>query len=267
VLGGFVYTEFVSACAGTRVWWHCGKGHSWQAKVSNRSNGAGCPYCSGRLPVIDETDLRTLRPDLSFEWDLEKNLNLNIEQISPWSNKKVWWKCGRGHNYESVVASRTNGNGCPYCAGRLPIIGETDLNTLRLDLSSEWDFEKNYPLQPYDVTVSSGKKVWWRCGKGHSWQAQVNNRNNGVGCPYCKGKLAIRGETNLSSVLPELAREWDFERNEELILDDIKPYSNRRVWWICKNGHHWRSTVGTRFAGAGCPYCHGKIPLRTRLVW
>lgn len=263
---GDLRPDFVASNTTIKVWWRCGKGHSWQAKVSNRNNGARCPCCSGRLPVLGETDLRTLRPDLYSEWDFEKNHNLIIEQIAPWSNKKVWWKCERGHSYEAVVASRTRGNGCPYCSGRRPIIGETDFRTVHPELMLEWDCEKNQPLRPEDVTATSGIKIWWLCDKGHSWKAKVSHRKNGTGCPYCHGKLADRGKTDLSSVLPELAREWDFERNVGIVLEDIKPYSNKRVWWICKNGHHWRSPVGARYAGAGCPYCHGKVPMRTRLV-
>ena len=31
------------------------------------------------------------------------------------------------------------------------------------DLVKEWDYEKNAPLTPDDVTPGSGKKVWWIC--------------------------------------------------------------------------------------------------------
>ena len=29
-------------------------------------------------------------------------------------------------------------------------------------LLSEWDFEKNAPLTPDDVTSGSDKKIWWK---------------------------------------------------------------------------------------------------------
>ena len=40
------------------------------------------------------------------------------------------------------------------------------------ELAKEWDFEKNKPdLTPDKVTVGSNRSVWWRCDKGHSWEA------------------------------------------------------------------------------------------------
>ena len=78
-----------------------------------------------------------------------------------------------------------HGRGCPFCAGQRVISGVNDLFTLRPDLAKEWDYEKNDTLKPSDVMVSSGKKVWWKCSKGHEWETTVNTRSGGRGCPYC----------------------------------------------------------------------------------
>jgi len=32
------------------------------------------------------------------------------------------------------------------------------------------------------------KKIWWKCEKGHEWQATVSNGNDSRGCPYCAAK-------------------------------------------------------------------------------
>ena len=40
----------------------------------------------------------------------------------------------------------------------------------------------------------SHKKVWWKCSKGHSYEAIVSNRTRaGSGCPYCSNKKAGYG--------------------------------------------------------------------------
>ncbi len=31
-----------------RVWWRCGEGHLYRARIADRASGAGCPYCGGR---------------------------------------------------------------------------------------------------------------------------------------------------------------------------------------------------------------------------
>lgn len=56
-------------------------------------------------------------------------------------------------------------------------------------LSSEWDYEKNYPLTPKDVPPSSRIRVWWICKYGHSWEAKVESRNSGRGCPQCAKEI------------------------------------------------------------------------------
>lgn len=55
-------------------------------------------------------------------------------------------------------------------------------------LLDEWDEEKNAPLTPDNVTRGSGRKVWWKCAKGHSWQSAIYDRTIGRQCPYCAGK-------------------------------------------------------------------------------
>lgn len=62
-----------------------------------------------------------------------------------------------------------------------------NLHILCPELSKEWHPTKNGSLTPKDVTPSSDKKVWWLCkkNKSHEWAAQITNRNNGRGCPYC----------------------------------------------------------------------------------
>ena len=41
------------------------------------------------------------------------------------------------------------------------------------DLAKQWHPTKNGTLTPADVTLHSGKKVWWMYDKGHEWQTTV----------------------------------------------------------------------------------------------
>lgn len=56
------------------------------------------------------------------------------------------------------------------------------------DIATEWHPTKNGDLLPEDVAPKSGKKVWWVGKCGHEWQATVNDRANGTGCPVCRRK-------------------------------------------------------------------------------
>ncbi len=54
--------------------------------------------------------------------------------------------------------------------------------------------------------------------------------------------------------------EWDSAKNKELGLDPerIGIHSNKKVWWVCKNGHHYDSSPEHRFRGENCPYCSNR---------
>jgi hypothetical protein len=263
---GDLRPENVLAGSHKSVWWLCSHGHQWKAKITNRRLGTGCPYDAGKLIITGETDLKTRYPALCEEWDYVKNGQLRPETMACHSNKMLWWTCQRGHSFRASTANRTSGSGCPYCSGKRPFVGETDFGTVHPELIDEWDNEKNGKLRPEHVVAGSHKKVWWRCSKGHSWKTQVQHRHKGNGCPYCSGLLAIVGKNDFATINPALLSEWDYERNDGISPDDVKSYSNKKVWWICKKGHRWLSTIGARHAGSTCPYCLGLVQMRTRLV-
>ena len=91
-------------------------------------------------------------------------------------------------------------------------------------LMKEWDWEKNQQFDPEKLSRSSGKKVWWVCCKGHSWQAGICNRTkeHGTGCPFCTGRRADPGKTDLKTLYPALMEEWNWERNLEKYLNQKK---------------------------------------------
>lgn len=179
----------VSAGSHRKVWWQCSSGHEWQALISNRARlGRGCPYCSRQLSVRGETDFATTNPELLNEWDYTKNV-IQPNSIMAGTHKKVWWICSEGHSWEAEVKSRVSGVGCPYCNGKRVLKDFNDLASINPGLTSEWNYEKNAPLTPDDVTHSSGKKVWWTCKNGHNYQASIDNRSKGRGCPICASAL------------------------------------------------------------------------------
>lgn len=127
------------------------------------------------------------------------------------------------------------------------------------EVAKQWDYEKNGDIKPEYVSCTSHKKFYWRCEKGHSWEAEVNSRFMGYGCKYCAGIVLVPGENDLLSQNPELAKEWDYERNGDLTPDRITVNNNKKVWWVCNTcGHHWPASVGHRNKGEGCRKCADK---------
>ena len=225
-----------------------------------------------RMRIYDLMELRkqensfaALRPDLLDEWDYEKNGTMQPEDVTPFSDKKVWWKCRRhGHEWEAVVKSRTKGTGCPVCSGNRVLTGFNDLATMAPELANEWHLTNNAPLTASEVTPQSGIKVWWQCRTcGFEWQAAVYSRNGAnQACPECARKRVqqkLRTPKPGQSLLerdPELAAQWHPNKNGGLKPQDISLKTSRKVWWLGKCGHEWEAAVHGRSNGNGCPICY-----------
>ena len=257
---GNLTPQMVTQGSGQKVWWRGDCGHEWLSDISNRNKGNGCPVCNGTIALVGETDLATVNPELVEEWDFDINGDLIPQHVTGMSGQLVWWKCKCGHSWQATIANRANGNGCPYCWGRIPVAGETDLLTVNPDLAAEWHPTLNGELTPQMVTSGSNISVWWQCKNDsqHIWNAIVNDRNNGKGCPYCANKKILVGENDLATTNPELAKEWHPTLNGELTPQMVVAGSGRVVWWRClKNPTHiWTATVDSRSGKeSGCPYC------------
>ena len=158
--------------------------------------------------------LAAVHPELVAEWS-EKNLPLTPDSISFGSNKKVWWKGACGHEWQTSVKARSNGEKCPICSGARVIAGINDLATLEPLLEKQWS--KKNKIKPTEVSIGSHKKVIWRCKKGHEWEAAVKSRTiNKTGCPYCSHNKVLAGFNDLATLLPDIAAEWS-DRNYPLL--------------------------------------------------
>lgn len=177
----------VSSGSHKKVWWTCEKGHSWGATVKNRALlGSGCPYCEHRAVLEGFNDLQTLFPQVAKTWS-PKN-KLKPSEVSSRSNTEVLWKCKKGHEWKARIADRTEGHGCPYCAGQRVWKGFNDLATTHPDLISEWS-DKNTELSPDAITYKNRSNVWWHCNRcGNDYQAVIYAKANGRICPFCIAK-------------------------------------------------------------------------------
>lgn len=244
----------------SEVFWRCpnGKDHVWQAGPNQRTSGArlrGCPVCAGKL-VVRSTSLAETYPEITQEWNLEKNGSLTPKRITSGSSKKVWWRCKNNpsHEWRSSPKHRTRQNNtCPFC---------DSLNVRFPQISKEWHPTKNESLTPLTISYSSHLKVWWKCPKGfdHVWQASPNLRTSmKTGCPICSGHKVVKSNS-LAVAFPEIAAQWDYEKNAKLTPDSVYCKSTKKVWWKCAEGedHEWQSIIKSRANGGGCPICSGR---------
>lgn len=176
-------------------------------------------------------------------------------------NRKSHWKCVKNHKWIASAFDMTQRNwgGCPICNNRSFVNGQRNFSISYPDLMVDWDFTKNKDINPTLTNPHSGKKVWWKCKNGHNWEASINGRTKGFGCPYCAGNKPSP-ENNLS--LYPIVKEFDLSKNGELRPENIMPKSSKKVWWTCEKGHEFYAAINDRVChGSGCPKCHKPFSL------
>ena len=376
--------EQLKAASNKKIWWKCHLNHSYESVVYSKTSSrpTGCPFCESRKLLEGLNDLATINPKLASEWHPTKNGDLKPNQVFPFSNRKVWWTCEHGHEWEATINSRKT-NRCPHCYQdhrvsvreklvfvnlkkyfedalpnfeisdyhkisvdiyipslrlvieydgtqyhqdvekdnrRLSIINGTGNDVIRIrepglpvieegqtiilksvkftdvakgtekllelisekynlqlpiasidadkdlpevykliefslvenslqsvfpEIAKEWNHSLNGNLNPDRITAHSSLKVYWTCPLGHDYQATVNNRSNGKGCSYCSGKKVLVGFNDLLSQRPEIARQWDDEKNH-LRPEEATAFSHKKVWWKCRHGRSWKAAINAR---------------------
>lgn len=236
----------ISAGSGKKLSWICSQSHVWEALVSNRAGkGYGCPYCSNKRILPGFNDLKTKFPEIAKEAD-----GWDTSGVAPMSNKKMPWRCEKGHNWNAVVGNRTFKNyGCPICSNQQLLSGFNDLKTKFPEIA-----EESFGWDPTLVAPFSNESKEWKCRKGHIWKSKVTNRTSrGDGCSVCSSHKTLSGYNDLLTTNPELAREaFGWNPNE------LTAMSNRKRKWKCEFGHVWDAPPSNRTSGSGCPVCASK---------
>jgi rubrerythrin len=208
--------------------------------------------------------LATTHPHLAKQWHTKKNGDLSPFEVTYGSEKKVWWIGDCGHEWESTVANRVHGNGCPICknttiskkVSHIHLSKSGSLKDTHPKLADEWHPEKNDHLLPDQLTAGSTKLVWWVGKCGHEWRASPSNRSRGTNCPYCSNQKVLRGFNDLETLFPEIALEWHPYLNGDLLPTNVIGTSNIKVWWQGKCGHEWQQIISNRTnRKQGCPIC------------
>lgn len=232
--------------------------------------------CKTVFSNTQSKSLADLYPQIAEEWDYEKNAPLTPALVAAHSGKKAYWICEKGHNYSSVIASRTSDDcGCPVCSNvgmalyrNGMYIGEHSLEKDAPEIAKEFNEQKN-GISADNIAVSSNKKMWWKCSIcGFEWQSKVNNRTSSLktGCPDCAKKQGKLWKTRRASELLkngslfdnylELCKEWDYKKNE-VRPTELTSGSAKKVWWVCPKGHSYQAVINKRTSSkpTGCPYC------------
>lgn len=156
---------------------------------------------------------------------------VNINNITANSHKKIVCcidvEREEGKTIKVVWVSTVYGakrNGCTYLS-RSPRdiwIGYNDLATTHPRLALQWNYDKNYPLTPKDVSYGMREKVWWEIDfydeitkqtYHYEWKASPNKRTAmGTGCPNInssKMELAAYNILNKNNIEFEVEQRFE----------------------------------------------------------
>ena len=182
----------IIASSNKRIWWKCiDCEHEWRALADSRHlNELGCPCCAGQvLHSEGKNSMRNTHPEIAADFHPTKNGNRTPDNMMLGTQKSLWWKCSECENeWRATGTGRKGGSGCPTCnRGNLHSDRRNSVLNVNPELAKEFHSDKNGKLTANDITIGSGRKVWWKCQDeecGHSWRSAVSNRRR-TGCPKC----------------------------------------------------------------------------------
>ena len=244
-----------------KVGWICdqcpdGHLHSWSARVTDRTNGSGCPQCNGRK-VCKHNSLATKAPSVAAQWDYEANEG-PPDSVTAHSNQPAGWHCDIcGHKWNQTPGARVSKGrrGCPQCALAARTTAKIMHPTIAEDpgLLAQWDHKRNAEQRnfPEKMRLKSNKQVFWLCskclaGQQHSWSARPCDRTSRskTGCPCCAGQAACECNS-LQALYPSIAAEWDHGRNKRQ-PSDYPAHSGYLAWWVSPQRGSWQQTIQSR---------------------
>lgn len=246
---GDLTPEDVTIGTHRKVWWYLpyddpktGKhfDFEWEAPIYHRTlDNRECPYLSNQKIYVGYNDLASNDDELVKLWHPTKNGKLTPYDVTPGSNKVVWWylpyddpKTGKHFDFEweSSVKKMSSGGGCPYLSGKAIWLGFNDLASLYPDIAREWHPTKNGNLKPTEVSYGSSKIVWWQVvnnGEIYEWQTSIVNRTYwGAGCPYLSG-------SNLEKAIYRVLHSSQIEFKTEQIFDEFKTKYDKYYRFDC----------------------------------
>lgn len=335
---GQVKPSDVSYASNKKYWWTCPRNplHVWQTSVSNRTyhgSGTGCPHCRitglefrvyselkfvfadvKSKSKVQGCEVDILLPSINIgievdgeywhrdriEKDREKNKKLQLNGITLIRVRDIGLPIitdldiqfntnvrqevddirllkqicerlmkfvndeDRGKLKTYIVQNKLQNNEEYVRIIHGGLTAGTSLREARPDLADEWDYEKNYPLTPDNVTPGMRLKVGWlhktKNGEIHRWNAFIYNRTskNGRGCNICSSTVLTYNKS-LAYLRPDVAKEWHPTLNGDRLPENTFARSGYKATWICPLGHEpYQARVADRtdlIKKRGCPVC------------
>lgn len=252
-----------------KVWWQCERGHVYELEPNQRVNAKrGCPDCSrygygSSQELRIYCELKSLFPDTCFRQKIQgKEIDVFVPSIK------------LGVEYDSAFYHQDKDN---EDRAKNSLMESLGLNVIRvreqpLDRISNLDvIAPTRQLSKNDVnrlleSIAHVGALNEKLLAGYlSEKDFVSNEDFAFYSSYSDRPIP---ENSLAEKFPEIAAQWDYEKNAPLTPYDFSHGSKHRAWWLCDNGHSFDASINsqTYHSGGvykGCRYCawERKLPL------
>ena len=214
----------IGAGSGEKVWWTCPKGHEYDMSISDRSKEDGqCPICAGRRLLKGYNDLASQYPDVTLDWDYEKNETLPSEIVQH-SSKKAHWKCHRcGHQWGAQIGHRTSKTqpaGCSKCINHGMSRADMCIYLAIQKYYSDAEYRKKLFGSEFDIFVPSTNLAIEYDGEYF--------HNNEVKQKKDDSKTQLTKENNIKFLRVKEARnvDFDFYYNDGVLFVNVNRNTN-----------------------------------------
>ncbi|NKA07321.1 hypothetical protein GO298_02587 [Ralstonia solanacearum] len=213
----------------------CAEGHEWSTLGSEVVRGVWCRICANRRKVHAyrlQDGLEQLRRCA------EDHDGICLASHYEGSKARYRFRCGEGHEWETLGARIFRGAWCPQCQYEAKRFGIDHMRNVAAE-------RRGRCLST--VYRNATTKLEWECEHGHRWSAIPGAIVRGHWCPTCSQESLKLGI--------ELMRSIATERGGQCVSGAYVD-SATRLEWECARGHRWLATPNTIRRGHWCARCH-----------
>ena len=238
--------------SGKKVWWMCKNGHEWITDVSNRTVGRGCPVCASRR--------RTSFPEQAIFYYVKQAFpdaingykeafgkgSMELDVFIPQINVGIEYD---GKAFHAEVHNRLRD------AKKYSMCKEKGIMLVRITDNPHYEIMTNCD---HKITIPKADDYYLT----YAITELLFKLRKPTNVNVAANRLSILKyltafDDSLEEKFPELAIEWNYDKNG-FPPSNIHPGSNQRVWWLCKKcGCEWKTSPAERTGRdkTGCPIC------------
>ena len=249
-----------SECSKTsnlKVWWKCDIcGYEYKNSIGNEVSNIYCPKCNKRN--------KTSFPEQVIYFYLKKEFH---DAINGYKDKKngiteidIYIPSLKiGVEYDGI---NWHGSDTTYKKELLKYNACRN-NNIHLIRFKEKVLERDFKTCDEILTSSYNIDI---SKFNDEVQSFINRYNDNIKIDIEKDRvniynqyLSILKNKSLATLYPEIAKEWDYEKNSPLTPEMIPAFINEKFYFVCNKGHSYEINVSKRTSrGDSCPICSGK---------